>query len=91
MNIQNKVLKYELEITSSQMIDMPIGSRIISAKEQRGKLCIWALSDLRCSNKSKEIKIVGTGHDIDYDIGEYYFNFVDTVVMSDGLVWHIFA
>jgi len=89
--IQNRIFKYELKITDSQKIDMPIGARLLSAKEQDGKLMVWALVDLRCANKPKEIMIVGTGHPIEFAVGEYSLNFVDTVVMSNGFVWHIFA
>lgn len=89
--MKNKIFKYELEITDLQTISTPIGSEVISAKEQNGKLCIWALVDLRCGNIDKPIRIVGTGHDIEFNIGDYSFYFVDTVVMSNGLVWHVYA
>jgi len=89
--MNNKIFKYELEITDSQVVSMPIGALVISAKEQNGKLCIWALVDTRCSNKDKTIRISGTGHDVDFPIGDYSFYFVDTVVMSNGLVWHVYA
>lgn len=89
--IENRIFKYQLEIIGSQKIDMPIGSQILSAKEQGGQLCVWALVDFRNTNKPKEIMIVGTGNEIDFAIGYYGMNFVDTVVMSNGLVWHVFA
>jgi len=88
---KNKIFKYEIEIKDGQYIDMPAGAQVLSAKEQNGKLCIWCLVDTRCSNKPKQIMIVGTGHDIHFDIGEYSLNFVDTVLMSNSLVFHVFA
>lgn len=89
--IKNKIFKYELEITDEQYVNMPIGAHIISAKEQNGKLCVCAIIDSRYSEKPKLIMMVGTGHDINFAIGEYSLNFVDTVLMSNGLVFHVFA
>lgn len=88
----NKVYKYELEIKDFQEIEMPNGALVLSAKEQNGKLCIWAEVDLRnTTTKPKKIAIVGTGHDINFKIGFYEYSFLDTVVMSYGLVWHVYA
>lgn len=87
-----KIFKYELEITDFQEIEMPIGALVISAKEQNGKLCIWAEVDLRIkTTKSKKIAIVGTGNPVEFSIGVYDYSFVDTVIMSYGLVWHVYV
>lgn len=87
-----KIYKYELEIIDFQEFEMPIGAKVISAKEQNGKLCIWAEIDTRNNlTKSKQIAIVGTGNPINFSIGEYSYIFIDTVLMPNGLVWHVYA
>lgn len=90
--MHNKIFKYELEIKDFQEIDFPVGTNVISVKEQNGKLCIWAEVDVRCLNslRDKSIAIVGTGHDINFQIGDFHYVFIDTVVMSNGLVLHVY-
>ena len=86
-----KIYKYELEITNLQSVSMPIGANVISANVQNGKLCIWALVDTRNSDKNKSIAVAGTGYEIDFTVSDYDFYFVDTVMMSDILVLHVYA
>lgn len=94
-----KILKYELKITDEQVIDIPSGSRVLSVQEQRGVLCLWAVVDgSKQSTGNFKIRIFGTGNplpngllDFSYDAPSgYNIEFVGTVQMSNGLVWHIF-
>lgn len=95
-----KIWKYELRIEDHQQISC--GShdvRPLSVGEQGGKLVMWArvfensdLLDLITGLPANyenciEVDIVGTGRPYDGDMRD----FIGTVVMSYGLVWHVFA
>ena len=83
-----KIFKYPLEITDKQSILLPPGSSILSTKEQNGSLCVWALVDeTQPSQDEWQFYIIGTGNP--YTIPNYA-NYLDTVVMPYGLVWHVF-
>ena len=40
-----KIFKYPLEITDKQALYLPPSSTLLSAREQNGNLCVWALVD----------------------------------------------
>ena len=95
-----KIYKYELNITDKQRIQVP-GKHLrpLSVAEQYGKLMLWAIvsdepPDFRANHTELEITIIGTGNpapdlrQVDTFDG---MRFIGTVVMSDGLVWHVFA
>ena len=84
-----KIYKYTLEITDQQTVMLPPGSRVLSAKEQNGALCMWAMVDPAGANsESYTFYIVGTGNPMSMPPDAV---FVDTVVMSYiPLVWHVF-
>lgn len=67
-----------------------MNSTILSAKEQNGNLCLWILVDINQKTKIEyEIEIFGTGNPIECGNGVKR-DFIDTVNMSNGLVWHLF-
>lgn len=94
-----KIFKYELEITDEQTIDMPSLSRILSVQEQNGKLCLWAVVEEKNAIKPRKIIICGTGNPLPDGLREFSYDapsgytteFIGTVQMSYGLVWHVFA
>lgn len=86
------VWKYTLEIVDGpQNIAMPTGAEILTAKEQQGALCLWALAN-DTSHQSSTIEkrtfvVYGTGHRIREENAKY----VGTVLTYGGhFVWHIF-
>lgn len=83
------IWKYELEVTDIQTIRLPLGAKIISVAEQRGRLCLWAIVNLDNvhpdSGELVEIAIVGTGNPVDTS----GLKFIGTVVMNP-FVWHVF-
>lgn len=92
----SKIYKYKLEVTDDQIVKLPLGSRILSVMNQYDKIVLYALiSDNETGNEEVSIKIVGTGHDIDFfipapefDVG---YNFLGTVSLYDGeLMFHVF-
>jgi len=85
-----KIFKYELEITDFQKVEISGFRKTLKVAEQNGNLCLWCL----VQTLDKEIFIMdvyinGTGHEIKHE----YFNrekYFDSVVMKNGLVWHVF-
>jgi hypothetical protein len=94
-----KIFKYELEIKDEQFINMPSMHRILSVQEQNGKLCLWAIVEEGNKMCNQKILICGTGNLlsdglIGFSYGAPYgfmINFIGTVQMPDGLVWHVFS
>ena len=81
------VYKYELSITDDiQTLNVPMAFQILKFGEQNERLVFWA--DVRPEKDSQLMKfqVVGTGH----EIGDYPAGWLDTVQMSNGLVWHIY-
>ena len=81
------IYKYELSITDDiQTLNVPMAFNLLKFGEQDGRLVFWA--DIRPDNETqlKKFQVVGTGH----EIGDYAALWLDTVQMSNGLVWHIY-
>jgi len=82
------IYKYNLEITDRQIVEMPYNSEIIAVKNQGDDLCLWAIVETENEVRpTYEIEIYGTGHPMDKDI---FTEFIETCVMPNGLVWHVF-
>ncbi len=84
----NKIFKYDLSITDSQFIELPINSEILDFQFQDEELKMWAIvnPDLTEMQKRK-IRIIGTGH----SFYNYQLQYLKTVQHMNGqLVWHIF-
>jgi len=85
----NTIWKFVLNICDYQEVEMPLGAYILSAgQDGNGDLCVWAL----VNNDFKTVRrfrILGTGNMFpDYNQDDYHA-FLGTVVMNNGLVWHI--
>jgi hypothetical protein len=88
-----KIYKYQLKITDIQTVSMPKGAEILSAQEQHGEVCIWALVNPEEHWMiERTILIIGTGNPIDDDIDLEDYFFVGTVQCPRSvIVWHVFA
>jgi hypothetical protein len=92
----SKIFKYPIEVTDTQTIKLPAGSRILSVMNQYEKIVLYALvSDNEKDTKEVSIRIVGTGHVIDFFIPALEFGggytFLGTVSLHDGrLMFHVF-
>ncbi|WP_434006830.1 DUF7352 domain-containing protein [Paenibacillus konkukensis] len=69
-------------------LELPLGSQILSVKEQRNEVVLYALV-----NPDEEIRetynilVYGTVHDIEVNISDY--EFLDSVLLQSGsLVFH---
>jgi len=86
MSAIRHVFKYYLKETDVQEVMMPTGAQILHVAQQAGMLCLWVLVELNNPLVERRIRIFGTGHPISVELGP----FIGTVMMSSGLVWHIF-
>jgi len=90
------IYKYELKITDNQMINTGKSLAFpLSVAEQHGKLMLWAMVEDSVSLGGDEhhvisVHIVGTGNPFHAPTG-VYGQHIGTVVMTNGLVWHVFA
>jgi hypothetical protein len=86
------IYKYPLTIADGHTVMMPEGARILSVAEQSGVLCIWALVDETIeANVKNTFLIVGTGNPLSLTfLNNGKTTFIGTVVMTYGLVWHVF-
>ena len=91
------IYKYTLKATEQQLVTMPAGAAILSAHEQRGEICLWALvnPDL-AADEERDIEVLGTGHELPkFDIGDFakgrsvQRKFINTVFIG-SLVFHVF-
>lgn len=83
------IWKFPLDVTDSQRVTMPLGSKPLCVQTQNGTPCIWALVD--SSEPRKELVTVltfGTGGPVIGAIGDY----LGTYQMRNGsLVFHVFV
>lgn len=81
--------KYILEITDHQIIQLPIGYKILSVQEQGNKICMWVIVDKEeVWKEDLGIWIFETGHDM---TSAYNGEFLGTVQLAGGsLVLHVF-
>lgn len=82
----SRIWKHQLHIIDLQSVNLPYGSRIISAANQNGILTIWSMVDPSQPTCTRHIEIFGTGHQIDETVSR---RFIGTVLI-DPFVWHVF-
>jgi len=81
------VWKYEMPETCLGQFEMPIGAEILCAKEQHGRVCIWALVDPMAELEERVFLMYGTGHAINRSNDGY----IDSVLLMGGnVVYHLF-
>lgn len=92
-----KIFKYPLGITDNQTIKLPRGAHILSVMNQHDNIVLYALvNDDEKKNVSVSIKIVGTGHSVNFPICSPMFvndayKFLGTVSLYGGeLMFHVF-
>lgn len=79
------IFKYPLGSAGLVTVAMPKGARVLSAQEQRGQLCLWAMVDPDQKCEARLFAIHGTGNGLPDDPGEFI-----AAVQQGSLVWHIF-
>jgi len=90
------IYKYKLHTySSSTILELPVGSRILACNEQTGdlgikELMLWCEIETGAPTETREFIIQGTGWE--YTIPEeVHYKHIDTVVtQEDEYVWHVF-
>lgn len=86
--MNQRIYKYTLNLTDLQEVTMPAGAEILSAANQNGSLCLWALVDTDKESRRRFIEIIGTGNPIEKN-DNIIRRFIGTAVMNP-FVWHVF-
>lgn len=68
-------------------VSMPVGAQIVHVGAQGADVCVWALCDPDAGKEPRYLAAVPTGAKVPGPADE----FVGTVQMDDGLVFHIFG
>lgn len=85
------IYKYELPVGGEKEITGNF-NQFLKVGEQDGKLVLWTENYLNDKNNvTISFVVVGTGWEYVKCIDGTYLKYIDTVQMSDGLVWHVFA
>ncbi len=81
------IWKWPIEVTDTQVIDVPNGARFLDVQMQGEHCCVWALCDQHAPRSERHIAIYGTGNPMPDAPGEY----IATFQMAGGaLVFHAF-
>lgn len=90
------IFKYQLNPGADDVarVQVPVFHTLLKVGEQGGQLCAWILIDqVAEAVETLDFYIIGTGWKLPDaspdEIGE--IDYVDTVFMKNGLVWHIFV
>lgn len=86
----NIVFKYEIKVKrdSSDLVEVPSGSRLLDVGQQQGKLMSWWLIDLNVETKDTyEFVVQGTGWETDIKL--FSMQYVKTL-LEKYFVWHVF-
>lgn len=85
-----KIFKYPIEVVDAQVLVLPLGAKVLSAIAQGDDLVVYALVEPTVEfKKNIEIRIIGTGHDITFDLQK--FKFLNSISTWGGrLIWHVF-
>lgn len=77
---------------SGDYFEVPQGSRLLSIQEQNRQLTAWVEKPLNQPYDPQRFsfQVIGTGRDVGTADMEGYTYFT-TVVMTNGLVWHVYV
>lgn len=82
-----RIFKYYIGAAAQIRLPMSKGAKVLKVGEQDEKLYLWALvEDVPYQTVAHRFVVRGTGHAMDGTEGDY----IDSVIMTNGLVWHVF-
>lgn len=83
-----RIFKYDLEVESRQLIQMPKGAKILSVAEQRERPVLFALVDGNEKEfEHRVFRIVTTGEDFNANSQQ---EFIGTIIIKDWYTAHVF-
>ena len=86
--MMKSIFKYKLGTTGLQDIEFPKGAELLSAQAIGEEIYIWAKVDPEQHMEKREIRVIGTGHQV-YD--DEKLRHLGTTQMCGGtLIWHVF-
>lgn len=69
--------------------EMPLGSVVLSAREQGSNVCIWAEVNTNVLKKEmRRFMVFGTGHEMHGDLDREFLG--TALIAADDLVLHVF-
>lgn len=67
--------------------EMPVGAKILTAREQRNNICVWAEVNPQAAKETRHFEVYGTGH----AMPEGNRRYLGTAHLSGGtFVFHVF-
>lgn len=81
------IWKFPLDFNNPTIYLSPC-AKILSAQMQGGTLCVWAEVNPNARQYAEQLHIFGTGHPM--PDGGWEGEFISTVHLPDGLVFHIY-
>lgn len=81
------IYKYKLILQEQNLIELPIGGKILDFVEKHGDLFIWVLVDSTAKLTAVDFRIYGTGHELP---NSDKLKYVKTCHTLTGYVWHLF-
>jgi hypothetical protein len=79
------IWKWNLLVTDLQVIDVPVGTKFLTAQNQGGHLTLWGTVNQTNDLEPRTIAIYGTGNPVPDDPGTYI-----ATVQQGPFVWHAF-
>lgn len=93
-NSRSVIYRYKIDVTADSL-ELPYEHELLSIAPARDGYYIdlWARVTPDTKPVTREIAVYGTGHPISDPWRSFGtgLTFLGTAVMSDGLVWHVFA
>ena len=85
----DRIYKYDINIVSEQILELPVEARILTVTKQRDTVVLYAIIDDSGSEKERRvIERFVTVHPMADDVPR---NYIGTVSQENGyLVWHVF-
>lgn len=80
-----KVYKYQLKLQAMQVLTIPVIA-LLSIQQQFGVWTLWAEVDTDRVPDRVKITVVGTGHEIPEDAGQYF-----STIQDGSYVWHFYV
>lgn len=82
------IWKYRLDVSDEISVSMPVGAKVLTARDQGDDICVWALVDQdQMQMRAKTFIVVPTGRQID----ERGLSYVGTAYIRGGRpIFHIF-
>ena len=88
--MNKQIWKYQLTLSAADNVHiMPKNRRILKIAKQDNGIFMWVLVDPKNEHYEYRFSIFGTGWQLP-DTIESEYEYLDTIVMDSGLVWHIF-